>query len=69
MLGGSGDGEERGGEHGQGDPPVPGGPEADLVLVEGGQALAGLEVLLRGYEPLALKCGGQPRRRSPDKSR
>jgi hypothetical protein len=31
-----------GGEHGQGGPPVPGGPAADLVLVQAGQALAGI---------------------------
>jgi hypothetical protein len=44
VLGGGGDGQERGGEHGQGDPAVPGVPAADLMLVQADQALAGLEV-------------------------
>jgi hypothetical protein len=44
VLGGGGDGEEGVREHGEDGPPVPGGPGADLVLVEGGQALGGLEV-------------------------
>ena len=43
---GGGDGEDGDGEHGQGDPPVPGGPAADLMLVQAGEALAGLEVFL-----------------------
>jgi hypothetical protein len=43
---GGGDGEDGGAEHGQRDPPVPGGPAAHLVLIQAGQALAGLEVLL-----------------------
>ena len=34
------------GEHGQGGPAVPGGPAADLVLVEPGEALGGLEGFL-----------------------
>jgi hypothetical protein len=34
VLGGGGNGQERGGEHGQGDPAVPGAPPADLVLVQ-----------------------------------
>jgi hypothetical protein len=34
------------GEHGQGDVPVPAGPLPDLVVVEAGFALAGLEGLL-----------------------
>ena len=52
VLEGGGDGQDRGGEHGEGDPPVPGGPAADLVLIQAGQALAGLEVLLdRPAEP------------------
>jgi hypothetical protein len=42
---GSDDGEERGGEHDEGDPAVPRGPAAGLVLVQAGQALAGLEAL------------------------
>ena len=44
-------GQERVREHGQGDPPVPGGPPPDLVLVQAGQAFAGLEALL---DPPAL---------------
>lgn len=40
------DGHEGVGEHGQGDPAGPGRVAADLVLVQGGQALAGLEELL-----------------------
>ena len=48
VLGGRGDGEGRGGEHGQGDPPVPRGPAADLVLIQAGQALSGLEILFNG---------------------
>ena len=47
VLGGGGYAEEGQGEHGEGDPPVPGGPGADLVFVQAGQAFAGLEVLLR----------------------
>ena len=47
-LGGGGDGQEGAGEHGEGDPAVPGGPAADLVLVQAGEAFAGLEVLLDG---------------------
>jgi hypothetical protein len=47
-LGSGCDGEDGGGKHGQGDPPVPGGPAADLVLVQAGQALSRLEVLLDG---------------------
>jgi hypothetical protein len=46
-LGGC-DGEDGDGEHGQGDPPVPGGPGGGLVLVQAGQALASLEILLDG---------------------
>ena len=48
VLGGRGDGEDRGGEHGEGDPPVPRGPAADLVLIQAGQALSGLEILFDG---------------------
>lgn len=40
------DGQEGVREHGQGDPAGPGRVAADLVLVQGGQALAGLEELL-----------------------
>ena len=32
----------------RGGPPVPGVPAADLMLVQPGQSLAGLEILLRG---------------------
>ena len=46
VLGAGGNGQERQGEHGQGGPPVPGPPAADLVLIQPGQALASLEVLL-----------------------
>ena len=38
VLAGGGDGQERQCEHGQGGPPVPGGPAADLMLVEAGEA-------------------------------
>ena len=43
----SDDGEEGVREHGQGDPAGPGRVAADLVLVQSGQALAGLEGLLK----------------------
>jgi hypothetical protein len=46
VLIGSDDSEEGMGEHGEGDPARPGHVPADLVLVQGGQALAGLEELL-----------------------
>ena len=46
VLDGGGDGEEGVGEQGEGGPAVPGGPGTDLVLVQAGQFLAGLEVLL-----------------------
>src|SRR6266704_3102598 len=60
VLGGGGDGEERGGEHGQGGPPVPEVPAADLVFIQPGQALAGLEILLcRPPDPCDLDQGGQ----------
>jgi hypothetical protein len=42
MLGGGSDGQESG-EHGQGDPAVPGAPTADLVLIQPGQALGDLK--------------------------
>ena len=45
VLGSGGDGEERKGQHGQGGPPVPGAPPADLVVVQPGQALGSLEIL------------------------
>ena len=48
------------GEHGQGDPPVPGRPAADLMLIQAGQALPGLEIFLGGpSEPGDLDQGGQ----------
>jgi hypothetical protein len=43
---GSDDGEEGVREHGEGDPAGSGRVAADLVLVQAGQALAGLEELL-----------------------
>jgi hypothetical protein len=43
---GAGDGEPAGGEHGQGDVGVPGSPAADLVVVEPGFVLGGLEAFL-----------------------
>lgn len=46
VLVGSDDGQERVGEHSEGDPAGPGREAADLVLVESGQAFAGLEGLL-----------------------
>ncbi len=42
VFGGGGDGEEGMGEHREDGPSLPGGPGADLVLVEGGEFLAGL---------------------------
>jgi hypothetical protein len=39
-------GQERAGEQGQDGPAVPGGPAADLVLVQGGEFLAGGEPVL-----------------------
>jgi hypothetical protein len=50
------DREDGSGEHDEGDPPVPGCPAADLVLVQAGQALADLEVLLDGpAEPVIAR--------------
>ena len=47
-------------QHGQGDPPVPGGPAAHLVLIQAGQALAVREVLLdRPAKPGDLDQGGE----------
>ncbi len=43
-----GDGEERGGEHGQGDVAVPGVVFADLVVVQAGLVLGELECFLHG---------------------
>ena len=45
-FGVGGDGEERGGEHGQGDVPVPGVVVANLVVVKTGLVLGELEGLL-----------------------
>jgi len=45
-LGGGQHGQERAGEQGQDGPPVPGGPAADLVLVQSGQLLAGSKPVL-----------------------
>jgi hypothetical protein len=46
------------GEHGKGDPPVPGAPAGDLVVVQPNQSLAGLEALFhrpaRSAWPLCL---------------
>jgi hypothetical protein len=50
-LGGCGEGEGGAGEDGEGGPAVPGFPGADLMLVQAGQGLAGLEVLLGGPAP------------------
>src|SRR5580700_3597760 len=45
-LGGGQDGQERVGEQGQDGPAVPGGPAADLVLVQGGELLTASEPVL-----------------------
>ncbi|MFE4974853.1 hypothetical protein ACFRAR_22460 [Kitasatospora sp. NPDC056651] len=50
-FGDGGDREEGVSEHRQGGPAVPGGPAADLVLIQPGQALGGLEGLLNGPAP------------------
>ena len=52
------DGQERVGEQGQDGPPVPGGPGADLVLVQAGQFLAAGESVLN--QPLVMPL--KPRR-------
>jgi hypothetical protein len=60
VFGGGGDGEDGCGEHGEGDPPVPGGPSPDLMPVQACQGLAGLDVLLDGPpEPGYLDQGGE----------
>ena len=46
MLLGADDSKEGVGEHGEGDPAAPGGVAAELVFIEPGQALLGLEGLL-----------------------
>src|SRR5205823_4127913 len=48
MFGGGGDGQEQVRQQHQGGPAVPRGPGADLVLVQAGAALGGLEGLLDG---------------------
>ncbi|MDQ1065214.1 hypothetical protein [Streptomyces canus] len=59
-FGGCGHGEEGVREHGEGDPTVPGSPTTDLVLVQAGQAFAGLERLLdRPSAPSDPHQGGQ----------
>ena len=68
VFGGGGEGEECQGEHGQGGPPVPGGPAADLMLVQAGEALAGLEVFLNPPPLMPLKLQSSPARR-PDLGR
>jgi arsenite methyltransferase len=57
------------GQHGQGHPPVPGAPAADLVLVQAAQALAGLERLLHppagpGHPASGRPAAGWPGRRT-----
>jgi hypothetical protein len=52
-------------EHGESDPAGPGGIAADLVLVERGQALAGLEKLLHPPRFAASGCRRRPRHRQP----
>src|SRR5215211_2865372 len=47
-LGHGGGHQEGVGDHGEGDPAVPGAPAADLMLVQADQPLAGLEPLLDG---------------------
>ena len=48
------------GEHGQGGPPVPGRPAADLVFVQSGQPFGGLEVL-RDLRCTSRRCStGSP---------
>ena len=54
-LGGGQHGQERVGEQGQDGPPVPGGPAADLVLVQGGQLLAGSKAVLNQPPLMHLK--------------
>lgn len=45
-FGGGGHGEEGVGEHRQGGPSVPGGPATDLMLIQPGELLGGLEGFL-----------------------
>ena len=65
-FGGGGRRPGRLGEHGQGGPAVPGGPAADLVLIDAGQSLGGLEGFLdapalTGHLDQGVQGGG-PRR-------
>jgi hypothetical protein len=53
-----GDGEERVGEHGQGDVPVPGAVAAGLVVVQAGLALGFGEAVLDS--PARARCRGEP---------
>jgi hypothetical protein len=60
VLDGGGDRQERQGEHGQGGPSVPGVPAADLVFIQPGQSLAGLEIFFCGPPDSSdLDQGGQ----------
>ena len=54
-LGGGQDGQEGVGEQGQDGPAVPGGPAADLVLVQGGELLARSEPVLNRPPLMPLK--------------
>ena len=58
-AGGCHDGQEGVGEQGEGGPAVPGGPASDLVLVQGGEFLAGLEAFLDA--PASAGDGDQSR--------
>jgi hypothetical protein len=54
-LGGGQDRREGAGEQGQDGSPVPAGPAADLMLVQGGQLLPGSElVLIRHRDPATV---------------
>ena len=64
-FGGGGHGQEGVGEHGQGGPAVPGGPAADLVLVQSGEAFGGLE----GFLDAPALPGDGTRVRSGDRAR
>jgi hypothetical protein len=64
-FGGGHGGQEGVGEHGQHGPAVPGGPAADLVFVEGGQLLAGLE----GFLDLPAGAGDPDELGEPDRLR
>lgn len=53
-FGGGEYGQEGAGEHGQHGPALPANPASELVLIESGQALAGLERFLD--RPAASRC-------------